>query len=133
MLEPGEHGADEVVRLLGVRALLVGVRLHLPADLGREQPIVLRLLDRESVVFDFQTLGFTDEFLPKFIDVLERFEPGLPFGFDELLLDQLRTGSPPRAFRFDGYWLDIGRPDDYEIAIQEFLLHRAKFLPPMAD
>jgi NDP-sugar pyrophosphorylase family protein len=52
--------------------------------------------------------------------VLERFEPGLPFGFDELLLDQLRTGSPPRAFRFDGYWLDIGRPEDYDRANEEF-------------
>ena len=52
--------------------------------------------------------------------VLERFEPGLPFGFDELLLDQLRTGSPPQAFRFDGYWLDIGRPEDYDRANQEF-------------
>jgi len=36
------------------------------------ESVVMRLLDRESVVFDFQTLGFTDEFLPKFIDVLER-------------------------------------------------------------
>jgi NDP-mannose synthase len=52
--------------------------------------------------------------------VLERFEPGLPFGFDELLLDQLRTGSPPQAFRFDGYWLDIGRPEDYDRANEEF-------------
>jgi NDP-mannose synthase len=52
--------------------------------------------------------------------VLERFEPGLPFGFDELLLDQLRAGTPPQAFRFDGYWLDIGRPEDYDRANQEF-------------
>ena len=52
--------------------------------------------------------------------VLERFEPGLPFGFDELLLDQLGTGSPPQAFRFDGYWLDIGRPEDYDRANEEF-------------
>jgi NDP-mannose synthase len=52
--------------------------------------------------------------------VLERYEPGLPFGFDELLLDQLRTGRPPRAFRFDGYWLDIGRPEDYDRANEEF-------------
>jgi NDP-sugar pyrophosphorylase family protein len=52
--------------------------------------------------------------------VLDRFEPGLPFGFDELLLDQLRTGRPPRAFRFDGYWLDIGRPEDYDRANEEF-------------
>jgi general secretion pathway protein E len=32
----------------------------------------MRILDRESIVFDFHTLGFTDEFLPEFVDVLER-------------------------------------------------------------
>ena len=36
------------------------------------ESVVMRILDRESVVFDFKRLGFTDEFLPKFIDVLER-------------------------------------------------------------
>jgi NDP-sugar pyrophosphorylase family protein len=52
--------------------------------------------------------------------VLDRYEPGLPFGFDELLLDQLGSHEPPRAFPFDGYWLDIGRPEDYDRANQEF-------------
>jgi general secretion pathway protein E len=36
------------------------------------ESVVMRLLDRESVVFDFHRLGFTDEFLPQFIEVLER-------------------------------------------------------------
>jgi general secretion pathway protein E len=36
------------------------------------ESVVMRLLDRESVVFDFHRLGFTDEFLPQFINVLER-------------------------------------------------------------
>ena len=36
------------------------------------ESVVMRILDRESVVFDFHTLGFTDEFLPRFIDVLEQ-------------------------------------------------------------
>jgi len=45
----------------------------------------MRLLDRESVVFDFKTLGFTDEFLPRFNKVLE-----LPHG---ILLVTGPTGS----------------------------------------
>jgi NDP-mannose synthase len=53
-------------------------------------------------------------------DVLARYEPGLPLGFDELVLDQLAGGRPPREYRFDGYWLDIGRPDDYDRANAEF-------------
>jgi len=33
------------------------------------------------------------------------------------------------AYPFEGLWLDIGRPDDYERAMAEFELHRAEFLP----
>lgn len=45
---------------------------------------------------------------------------GLPFGFDELILDLLAQGNSPASFPFDGYWLDIGRPDDYDRANEEF-------------
>ncbi|GAA2595106.1 sugar phosphate nucleotidyltransferase [Actinomadura fulvescens] len=51
---------------------------------------------------------------------LARYEPGLPLGFDELVLDLLAAGDLPQEFRFDGYWLDIGRPDDYDRANAEF-------------
>ena len=36
------------------------------------ESVVMRLLDRETVVFDFQRLGFTEEFLPAFRKVLEQ-------------------------------------------------------------
>ncbi|KGQ20843.1 general secretion pathway protein E [Lysobacter dokdonensis DS-58] len=36
------------------------------------ESVVMRLLDRETVVFDFERLGFTDEFLPQFQHVLEQ-------------------------------------------------------------
>jgi len=36
------------------------------------ESVVMRLLDRETVVFDFHRLGFTDEFLPQFQHVLEQ-------------------------------------------------------------
>ncbi|WCE05148.1 type II secretion system ATPase GspE [Pseudoxanthomonas sp. JBR18] len=36
------------------------------------ESVVMRLLDRETVVFDFQRLGFTDAFLPQFLKVLEQ-------------------------------------------------------------
>ncbi|SKA20201.1 general secretion pathway protein E [Lysobacter spongiicola DSM 21749] len=36
------------------------------------ESVVMRLLDRESVVLDFERLGFTDEFLPQFRKVLEQ-------------------------------------------------------------
>ncbi|GAB2493529.1 type II secretion system ATPase GspE [Pseudoxanthomonas sangjuensis] len=49
------------------------------------ESVVMRLLDRETVVFDFHRLGFTDEFLPQFQKVLE-----LPHG---ILLVTGPTGS----------------------------------------
>ena len=36
------------------------------------ESVVMRILDRESIVFDFHSLGFTDEFLPQFKKVLEQ-------------------------------------------------------------
>jgi NDP-sugar pyrophosphorylase family protein len=39
-----------------------------------------------------------------------------PFGFDDLMLTLLKEKETVRTFPFDGYWLDVGRPDDYEIA-----------------
>jgi general secretion pathway protein E len=41
-----------------------------PTSFG--ESVVMRILDRETVVFDFASLGFTDSFQQRFIDVLER-------------------------------------------------------------
>ncbi|WP_329180971.1 sugar phosphate nucleotidyltransferase [Streptomyces sp. NBC_01477] len=53
-------------------------------------------------------------------DTLSGYTPGLPLGFDELVLDLLAANRPPHAHDFGGYWLDIGRPDDYDRANAEF-------------
>ena len=53
-------------------------------------------------------------------DTLASYTPGLPLGFDELVLDLLAKDNPPSEYDFDGYWLDIGRPDDYDRANAEF-------------
>jgi len=31
---------------------------------------------------------------------------------------------------YEGYWLDIGRPDDYMRAVEEFEQYKPQFLPP---
>jgi NDP-sugar pyrophosphorylase family protein len=60
--------------------------------------------------------------------VLEHIPAGRPYGFDSLMLDLMRAGKIVRAQRFNGYWLDIGRPDDYMQAIDQFESMRATFL-----
>ncbi|WP_406504135.1 NDP-sugar synthase [Streptomyces sp. NBC_00212] len=62
------------------------------------------------------------------LDTLAGYTPGLPLGFDELVLDLLKAETPPHAYAFDGYWLDIGRPDDYDRANAEFTTHRSLLL-----
>lgn len=47
---------------------------------------------------------------------LDPYPAGHAFGFDELILDLLRDGQKPASYDFDGYWLDVGRPDDYDEA-----------------
>ena len=39
-----------------------------------------------------------------------------PFGIDNLALKMLGNKQPINTFQFGGYWLDIGRPDDYDKA-----------------
>lgn len=52
--------------------------------------------------------------------VVARLPKGRPYGFDTLMLDLIRAGRPARAVPFQGYWLDIGRPEDFERAQREF-------------
>jgi NDP-sugar pyrophosphorylase family protein len=52
--------------------------------------------------------------------VVERLEAGAPYGFDTLMLDSLKDGNRIQVDPFDGFWLDIGRPDDYSRADENF-------------
>ena len=38
------------------------------------------------------------------------------YGFDDLMLELINKGENVSVKPFNGYWLDIGRPDDYEKA-----------------
>jgi len=60
--------------------------------------------------------------------VLERIPSGRAFGFDTLMLDLLDASQPAHVRPFNGYWLDIGRPEDYERAIDEFEAMKGRFL-----
>ena len=42
------------------------------------------------------------------------------FGFDHLMNALIEKKIYPKIYEFDGYWLDIGRPADYEKAIEEY-------------
>ena len=44
-----------------------------------------------------------------------------PFGFDDLVLTLLGEKQDVHVYPFGGYWLDIGRPADYDRANQEIV------------
>jgi len=65
------------------------------------------------------------------------FEPQvlkfIPFNmyldFPELVLKMIAAGEKVVGYAFDGYWMDLGRPDDYAHAADDFASMREKFLP----
>jgi NDP-mannose synthase len=61
--------------------------------------------------------------------ILARYPKNVEFGFDRLVIDMLARQEQPRAYSFDGYWLDIGRPEDYDEANRSFEELRPTLLP----
>ena len=65
------------------------------------------------------------------------FEPGvlkyIPYNqyldFPDLVLSMLAAGEKVSGYRFDGYWMDLGRPDDYVRAAEDFASMHEQFLP----
>jgi NDP-sugar pyrophosphorylase family protein len=41
------------------------------------------------------------------------------FGFDHLMYKLLEVKKPATVYEYSGFWLDIGRPSDYETAIEK--------------
>lgn len=50
------------------------------------------------------------------------------YGFDTLMLDLIQAKAPARTKHFNGYWMDIGRPEDYVQAIEDFDQMSERFL-----
>jgi NDP-sugar pyrophosphorylase family protein len=61
--------------------------------------------------------------------ILDMVPDGTRYGFDNLMLDALRTGASVHVRFHDGYWLDIGRVDDYMKAIDDYEERRNQLIP----
>jgi len=53
-------------------------------------------------------------------DILDYIPENQFYGFDHLMLDLIKAKKPATVKVHAGYWLDIGRPDDYEKACEDF-------------
>ena len=111
-------------------------------------PLTVATYQRQ-VKIDFGTLETVDGHIVKFAEkptlsygvsmgvyamsrsTLAHYPKNVSFGFDDLVLDLLARRDRPRAYHFNGYWLDIGRPDDYDEANRSFSELRPILLPPV--
>jgi NDP-mannose synthase len=111
-----------------------------------QAPLTIATYQRK-VKIDFGTLETADGRIVKFVEkptlsygvsmgvyamsrkTLAPYPRNVPFGLDELVLDLLTKQEQPAAYDFGGYWLDIGRPDDYDEANRDFERLRPILLP----
>jgi NDP-sugar pyrophosphorylase family protein len=70
-----------------------------------EKPVLPHLVSMGIYVFRREVLHYVPE--------------NRLFGFDHLMLTLLEARQAVYTWRHRGYWLDIGRPDDYERALNE--------------
>jgi NDP-sugar pyrophosphorylase family protein len=56
-----------------------------------------------------------------------------PFDLPDLVWSLLEAGEQVGSYPYDGYWLDIGRHEDYAKAMDEFEELKDLFLPPLTD
>jgi NDP-sugar pyrophosphorylase family protein len=64
--------------------------------------------------------------------ILRHVKKGLRLDFPDLIKTLIQNGENVVSYPFRGYWLDMGRPDDYERAVLEFEARKTDFLPEEA-
>lgn len=62
-------------------------------------------------------------------EILNYIPANVPFGFDNLMIDLLAKQEDVIIQRHEGYWLDIGRPDDYARAVDDLEQLKDKLMP----
>jgi NDP-sugar pyrophosphorylase family protein len=61
--------------------------------------------------------------------VLEFVEPNVRLDLPDLMKRLAAAGEKVSCYLYDGYWMDIGRPDDYERAVADFPERADELLP----
>jgi NDP-sugar pyrophosphorylase family protein len=60
--------------------------------------------------------------------VLEYIQPNIYLDFPDLIQKLLAAGEKVYGYQFDGYWQDLGNPEDYQQAQQDFTDMESQFL-----
>ena len=84
----------------------------------------------EKPTYDYSVSMGVYVFEPRVIDYIPR---GEHLDFPNLVHKLLGAREKVVGFPFEGYWQDLGRPDDYEQANIDFEQMRSEFLPEVED
>jgi len=79
----------------------------------------------EKPVYDYTVSMGVYVFEP---EVLKFVPHNMYLDFPELVLNMIAAGETVVGYPFDGYWMDLGRPDDYAQATEDFVSMRDQFL-----
>ena len=60
--------------------------------------------------------------------VLDYIQPNIYLDFPDLVLKLIASGKKVYGYQFDGYWQDLGNPEDYAQAQQDFAGMQSQFL-----
>lgn len=82
----------------------------------------------EKPTYDYCVSMGVYVFEPKVLDYIPHDQY---MDFPSLVLKMIAAGEKIVGYKYDGYWQDLGRPDDYEIATTDFERLRDQFLPEM--
>lgn len=110
----------------GAIATLASYHREVKIDLGvvqSEEGWIKDYIEKPTYTYDVSTGIYIFE-----PEVLKYIEHGQRLDLPDLILQLMGAGQKVNIYNFDGYWLDIGRHDDYDSAIQEFSAHRDEFL-----
>jgi len=80
----------------------------------------------EKPTFDFKVSMGIYLFEPEVLKYIPRDEY---LDFPNLILKLLAAGERVIGYPYDGYWMDLGNPEDYAQANQDFERMRTQFLP----
>lgn len=111
----------------GAIATLAVLRREVKIDLGiietDENNAVKEYIEKPILKYDISSGIYA------FTPVVLRYIPaGRRFDLPDLIRALIQHGHKVNAYRFTGSWLDIGRPDDYTQAVEEFRRSPRKYL-----
>ena len=104
------------------------VKIDLGVILCNGGPDVVGYIEKPT--YDYSVSMGVYVFEPRVIDYIPR---GEHLDFPNLVHKLLGAREKVVGFPFEGYWQDLGRPDDYEQANIDFEQMRSEFLPEVED